>query len=287
MKDDTVVFGTESTGGDDGGSVTAYCTITVETPVNGTVSPSGRVSVREGSSQSFIFTPNSGYAVSDVLVDGKSVGAVSSYTFENVTTNHTLKVTFTPDGQTPAKLPFTDVPAGSWYYDDVAWAYENSLMNGTGATTFSPNLTTTRAMIVTILYRLEDQPAVSAACPFTDVTAGSYYEKAVTWAASNGIVTGYTAETYGPNDPITREQLAVILCRYAQYKGRDVSAADTALAAFTDASSVSSYAVPALRWACSEGVVNGTSATTLTPQGSATRAQVAVTLHRLIDLLAG
>ena len=142
-------------------------------------------------------------------------------------------------------------------------------------------------MIVTILYRLEDQPAVSAACPFTDVTAGSYYEKAVTWAASNGIVTGYTAETYGPNDPITREQLAVILCRYAQYKGRDVSAGDTALAAFTDASSISSYAVPAFRWACSEGVINGTSATTLTPQGNATRAQVAVMLHRLIDLLAG
>ena len=291
VKNDTVIFGSESsggsTGGGGGGSVTASCIITVEAPANGAVSPSGRVSVREGASQSFTFTPNSGYAVSDVLVDGKSVGAVSSYTFKNVTASHTLKVTFAPAGQTPAALPFTDVTTGSWYHDDVAWAYENGLMNGTNAASFSPSLTTTRAMIVTILYRLENQPAVSAACPFTDVAAGSYYEKAVTWAASNGIVTGYSAGTFGPNDPITREQLAAILYRYAQYKGRDVSAAETALAAYTDASSVSAYAVPALCWACSEGIVNGTSAATLTPQGSATRAQVAVMLHRLTGLLAG
>lgn len=155
-------------------------------------------------------------------------------------------------------------------------------MAGTSSTTFSPDATTTRGMIVTILYRLEGTPAVSSASGFTDVADGQYYTNAVAWAAANNIVGGYGNGLFGPNDTITREQMAAILYRYAQYKGYDVTAS-TDLSGYSDAAQVSSYALAALQWANAEGLVNGTSDTTLTPGGSATRAQVAVILMRFCE----
>jgi hypothetical protein len=183
-------------------------------------------------------------------------------------------------------LPFTDVKDGDWFYDDVKYVYENGLMMGTGDTTFSPNVTTSRGMIVTILYRLEGEPAVSGNCPFSDVAAGAYYENAVIWAAANGIVSGYSNNKFGPNDSITREQMVTILYRYANHKGYDVSVGeDTNILSFDDALSISEYAIPAFQWACGSGIINGTSTTTLSPKDNVTRAQAAAILHRFCELI--
>ena len=181
--------------------------------------------------------------------------------------------------------PFVDVSIDSWYADAVQYVYENGMMSGTSETTFSPDLTTTRGMIVTILYRMENEPAVTGTTAFTDVAADQYYANAVAWAAQNGIVSGTTATTFAPNSAITREQMAAILYRYAQFKGYDVSAkAD--LSVYTDAASVGAYAVDAMAWANGAGLITGTSATTLTPAGNATRAQVATILMRFCENIA-
>ena len=186
------------------------------------------------------------------------------------------------------KLPFEDVSTDAWFYGDVDYAYRNGLMNGTSTTVFSPDTPTTRGMIVTILYRLEKEPAVSANMPFSDVNSGSYYEKAIIWAEENDIVNGYGNGKFGPDDKITREQMAAILWRYAKYIGYDVSSGDkTDLQSYSDASSVSGYAVEAMKWANGEGIIKGITTTTLSPQGNATRAQVAAILHRFCNLIAG
>ena len=178
--------------------------------------------------------------------------------------------------------PFTDVPQGHWAGDAVQYVYENNLMGGTDSTTFSPNNTTTRGMIVTVLYRLTGEPASGTASQFTDVAAGAWYAKAVAWAASRDIVNGTSATTFAPNSPITREQMAAILYRYAAYKGYDVSQkAD--LSGYTDAASISGYAKDALAWANAQKLITGVTDTTLNPQGSATRAQVATILMRLCE----
>lgn len=184
-----------------------------------------------------------------------------------------------------AGLPFTDVASGSWYYDSVAYVYEQGLMGGTGEGRFSPDLTTSRAMIVTILYRLEGSPAVSGGASFADVTAGQWYSDGVAWASANGIVTGYSNGSFGPDDTITREQMAAILYRYARYKGYDLSA-QAALDGYADAAQVSAYAADAMKWAVGSGLITGTSGTTLSPDGSATRAQAAVILARFCQTLA-
>lgn len=184
-----------------------------------------------------------------------------------------------------AGLPFTDVASGSWYYDSVAYVYEQGLMGGTGEGRFSPDLTTSRAMIVTILYRLEGSPAVSGGASFADVTAGQWHSDGVAWASANGIVTGYSNGSFGPDDTITREQMAAILYRYARYKGYDLSA-QAALDGYADAAQVSAYAADAMKWAVGSGLITGTSGTTLSPAGSATRAQAAVILARFCQTLA-
>lgn len=195
-----------------------------------------------------------------------------SFTFTMPSSAVEVRGVFTASA--PVKLPFTDVEKGIWYYDAVQYVYENGLMAGTSADTFSPDLATSRGMIVTILYRLAGSPAVGAS-DFTDVPANQYYSAAVAWAAANRVVSGYGDGRFGPNDPITREQMALILQGYARLEGRDVSArAD--LSAYTDAGKVSDYALEAIRWARAVGLINGTSATTLTPGGTATRAQAAV-----------
>ena len=167
----------------------------------------------------------------------------------------------------------------------MQYVYENGMMNGTSATQFSPDATTTRAMIVTMLHRLENEPAAQASS-FTDVAAGSYYADAVAWAAANGIVNGVSETSFAPDDSITREQMAAILYRYASYKGYDVTASGS-LNAYTDAAQVSSYAAAAMQWANGEGLITGVTGTTLDPQGSATRAQVATILMRFCENIAG
>ncbi len=181
-------------------------------------------------------------------------------------------------------LPFQDVPQGIWYEDAARYAYENGLMNGTSATTFSPNLSASRAMIVTILYRLAGEPATASA-GFSDVAAGAWYDQAIGWAAANDIVSGYGDGSFGPNDPITREQMAAILYRYAVYQTYDVS--DNAnLSGYTDASAVSAYAQTAMSWAVGAGLLQGVSQDQLSPQGPATRAQVAAILMRFCQNIA-
>ena len=181
-------------------------------------------------------------------------------------------------------LPFTDVREADWFYDDVVYAYENGLFSGTSDTTFSPNASMTRAMLVTVLYRLEGQPTVSGRSGFSDVKLNSYYEDAVTWAADNGIVNGTGATTFSPNANVTREQMAAILYRYAQYKKYDVSVGeDTNILSYDDAQSISSYAIPAIQWACGAGVVTGKSGSKLDPKGNATRAEVAAMLMRFCE----
>ena len=177
----------------------------------------------------------------------------------------------------PVVLPFTDVQEDMWYYSAVQYVYAQGLMAGTTTSTFSPDMSTSRGMIVTILHRLSGSPA-GGSSNFTDVATDMYYADAVAWAAANGVVSGYGDGRFGPNDPITREQAAVILRGYARLNGKSVSA-QADLSGFTDAGQISPFALEAMRWAHAEGLINGTSSSTLTPGGTATRAQAAVLLR--------
>lgn len=245
---------------------------------NGTVEP--KLTFQHiGKSVTFTFKPDTGYKVKDVKVNGKSVGAVKTYTIDKLTVSTRIEVEFTN-----GKLPFTDVRESDWFYEDVAFAYENGLFAGTSDTTFSPNASMTRAMLVTVLYRLEGQPAVNGRSGFSDVQYNGYYEDAVTWAADNGIVNGTSTTTFSPNANVTREQMAAILYRYAQHKKYN-TAASSGLNGFTDHASVSGYAAASLEWAVAEKLVNG-SAGKLMPTGNATRAQVAAILHRFVENVA-
>ena len=249
-----------------------------------TVKPSR---AEKGDTVTITTKPDEGYRVGEITVTDKNGDPVKvtnrgdvRYTFTMPNGKVSADVTFVPEKQWTS--PFVDVPDNAWYYDAVKYVNENGLMAGTSGNTFSPDATTTRGMLVTILYRLEGSPNIENEIwgyPFKNVDVNAYYATAVYWARMNGIVAGYSDELFGPNDTITREQMAAILYRYAQYKGCDTTAkAD--LSKFADAARVGSYAVEAIRWANAEGLVSGTSDTTLTPGGSATRAQAAVILTR-------
>ena len=257
------------------------------------VSPSSRAEA--GDTVTITVTPDEGYELDELVVydaDGDEVDlddeGDGAYTFEMPKSDVEIEVSFArisdADDETPVAA-FVDVADSDWYADAVQYVFANGLMAGTSDTTFSPNATTTRAMIVTILYRLEGTPAVTGTTAFTDVAAGQYYADAVAWAAQNGIVSGTSATTFSPDGVITREQMAAILYRYAQHKDYDVTAkAD--LSVFTDAAQVSTYATDAMAWANASGLISGTSATTLSPAGSATRAQVATILMRFCENIA-
>ncbi len=232
-----------------------------------------------GKSVTFTFKPDTGYKVKDVKVNGKSVGAVKTYTIDKLTVSTRIEVEFTN-----GKLPFTDVHETDWFYNDVLFVYEEGLFAGTSDTTFSPNAAMTRAMLVTVLYRLEGEPTVYGRSGFSDVQYNSYYEDAVTWAADNNIVNGTSTTTFSPNANVTREQMAAILYRYAQYKKYN-TAASSSLNGFTDYATVSGYAVTPMQWSVAEKLVNG-SAGKLMPTGNATRAQVAAILHRFVENVA-
>ena len=170
---------------------------------------------------------------------------------------------------------FVDMNVNQWYHDGVHYCIEKGLMSGTSSTTFDPNANATRAMIVAILWRIENQPMVNETIAFTDVQQNAYYKDAVCWAVSVGIISGYDEKTFAPDDNITREQMASILYRYTQYKGKDISVAQNMVLNYEDINDISSYALEAMKWACGTGVINGTSSTQLSPKGNATRAQVA------------
>ena len=198
-----------------------------------------------------------------------------------------LALSLVPGAAAAGPNPFWDVPASYWAHDAVTYVYENDLMNGVSSTHFSPGANTTRAQVVTVLYRLAGQPAADWANPFWDVPASAWFHDAVTWAWENDITGGVSSTHFGAGNAVTREQLATFLYRYAQDQGYDTSArAD--LSGYSDAGLVSSYATQALSWANATGLITGTTATTLSPQGSATRAQVATILSRFCqDVIPG
>ena len=181
-------------------------------------------------------------------------------------------------------IPFTDVDTDDWFYDEVKYAYDNGLMDGVGNNLFAPETELTRGMIVTILWRLEGEPAGTSAA-FDDVAEGQWYADAVNWAAENGIVDGYGDGTYRPEESITREEMAVIMHRYAGYKGYDVSASGD-LSVFIDGSETSSWAVEAMEWATGAGLINGMGNNVLSPEGTTTRAQSAAILMRFCESIA-
>ena len=259
--------------------------IAVESGDNGKVT-SNRNTASAGTTVTLTATPDNGYRLAGLTITSRTGKTITlndkgngTYTFTMPESSVTVKATFAEI--TSDDLPFVDVPLGTWYEEGVRSVYEHGLMTGTSATTFSPDVTTTRSMIATILWRLEGSPVVDYTLTFDDVDLSSWYGEAVRWAASEGIVTGYGNNKFGPDDPITREQMATMLYRYAQHKGYDVSIGEnTNLLSYTDFADLGEYAISAMQWACGAGIINGTSDRTLTPLGSATRAQVAVMLMR-------
>lgn len=240
--------------------------------------------VKEGDTVVLIVSPDAGYVLESISVKDSRGGEIplaadslNRRTFRMPALEVEVTASFTPGGG----LAFTDVLPGDWCYDAVRRVFEAGLMNGTSATTFTPNSPTTRGQIVAILYRLEGSPFAGVS-QFSDVAPEAYYASAVSWASANGIVNGYEDNTFRPNNLITREQMAAFLYRYASAKGRNVS--DRAdLGVFTDAGQIAAYAVEPLRWATAAGLINGVSASTLSPGGNATRAQAAVILSRFIQ----
>ena len=262
--------------GSSGGSASTTYTLTFETNGGSVIS---KVTKNKGTTIDLAqYAPTKSGATFDGWYADK--GLTKKITSVKLDANTTVYAKWT---ETPvSSLPFGDVKSGDWFYNDVKYVYEKGMMAGTAADVFAPNATTTRAMIVTILYRLEGSPAVTGTSAFVDVPAGQWYSDAVNWAAANQIVKGTSATTFAPNDSITREQMAAILYRYAQYKGYDVTK-QADLSGYSDNGQVSAYAKDALAWANAAKLINGVTNTTLAPQGNATRAQVSAILHRVCD----
>ena len=191
------------------------------------------------------------------------------------------------DGTDCPSAQYGDVKIPSWYHEGVDFVVENGYMNGTSATTFAPGVTVDRAMAITVLYRMAGSPEVTGTCAFTDVKAGSFYEKAVIWGSENGIVNGKTLDTFAPNEAVTRQQLVTFLYRFAKHQGIDVNARYDSLASFVDGSTVSTYAASAMKWAVGNGLINGVDQTHLAPKGESNRAQLAVILMRMWNRILG
>ena len=280
-----------SSGGSSGGSSSGKTTYKVTTSAvnNGGVNASPS-NAEKGATITITLSPDKGYKLDKLTVtdgSGKTVSTVKKgdtvYTFTMPASAVKVGVSYVKATETPSETKFNDVSANDWFASAVDYVTGKGMMNGTADNTFSPKANTTRGMIVTVLYRLENQPSTSAAS-FTDVDSGAYYANAVAWANANGIVSGYGSGKLGPNDKVTREQLAAILYRYAQYKKYDVSVGeDTNILSYNDAQSISTYAIPAIQWACGAGVVTGKSGSKLDSKGNATRAEVAAMLMRFCE----
>ena len=288
-------FDNGSSGGSSGGGSSSSSTykVTVATVSNGSAKASASTAAKDAT-VTVTLSPDKGYKLDKITVtdaSGKEIATTkksdTSYTFTMPASAVTVKVAYVKDDAAVVEptTGFNDVADKDWFADAVKYVADKGMMNGTSKTTFGPNDSTTRGMIVTVLYRLENEPSAAAAS-FTDVVSGQYYTDAVAWANANGIVTGYGNGKFGPNDVVTREQLAAILYRYAQYKKYDVSVGeDTNILSYADAQSVSAYAIPAMQWAGGAGIVNGSDGK-LNPQNNATRAEVATMLMRYCEKVA-
>ena len=293
-----------------GGSHSYDGYITVINPKNGTVSVSDDWA-DEDQKITLTITPDKGYVVDKIEIvdlEGDKIDAKkvededNEYTFRMANCDVTVTVTFKEEGKTedkeeteetdkteetttPETITFSDVKESDWFYKGVSYVVENGMMNGVGDNQFAPNAPLTREMLAVVLYNMEKQPESTGVNPFADVKADMWYTDAIVWANANGIVAGYDDSTFGLGDSITREQLVAILYRYAQMKGYDVTQkAD--LTGYADSAAISSYAVEAMQWANANGIVNGMTATTLAPQGTATRAQVATMLMNFCENVA-
>ena len=275
-------------GSSSSGTPTTTYAVNVNAATNGAVA-ADKKTASKGTTVTVTASPSKGYVVDVVKVvdkDGKDVvvtGKDGKYVFTMPASAVTVTGSFKAETPAPVALPFTDVKSGNWFYDAVKYAYEQGLMTGTSATTFAPNGTMNRAMIVTVLYRLEKSPAVTGASKFTDVPAGQWYSDAVAWAAANKIVNGYDETTFGPMNAVTREQMAAILFRYEQVKGLENVTLEENLNRFPDQNKISAYAIPALQWAVGQKIINGNADGTLDPTGTATRAQVAQIFTNLLN----
>ena len=262
------------TGGGGGGHSYSYYTIKATAGVHGSISPSGNVSVREGRDQTFTITPDKGYAVSNVKIDGKSIGAVKSYTFENVKKSHTIEVIFMKANGNPQTGVFVDVATGSYYEDAVDWAVKNGITTGTGNNYFTPDGICTRAQAVTFLWRVAGSPTPKTeAMPFEDVLDGSYYYEAVLWAVENGITVGTSATTFSPELTCSRAHIVTFLWRAANSPSVKTDNPFTDVAA-------DAYYIDAVLWAVKHKITVGTTLSTFSPDEGCTRAQIVTFLYR-------
>lgn len=250
-----------------------YYTIKAAAGTNGSISPSGWTSVRDGRDQTFTITPDKGYAVAKVLVDGKSVGAVKSYTFKNVTKDHTIEAIFMKSNGNPQTGVFVDVAEGSYYEEAIDWAVEKGITNGVSSNMFAPNDPCTRAQIVTFLWRAADSPAPKSMSSFTDVPADAFYAKAVAWAVENGITSGTGESKFSPNSTCTRAQAVTFLYRASG------SPAVSGKAEFSDVSTTAFYA-DAVAWAAKKGITTGIGGGLFGSDNDCTRGQIVTFLWR-------
>ena len=256
-------------------------TVSVEDTDNGSVKVSP-TRASKGSTVTVTVKPDEGYELDELTVTDKNGDSVKltdkgdgKYTFQMPASKVTVEAVFTAVEPEPEGLPFTDVTSGDWFYDAVAYVYDKGMMEGTTDTTFAPTMNLTRSMIAQVLYNLEERPEAPGAAGFPDVAAGAWYADAVNWAAARGIVKGYDTGAFGPEDSVTREQLAAILYRYAQAKGYDTTQGGMAVREFSDSASISDWAQTAMSWAVNAQVLSGKGNGVLDPQGTATRAEVA------------
>ena len=263
--------------------------ITLPSRVTGGELKLSRRYAEKGETVTLTAIPDEGYELDTLTVTdskGKEIDLThkggNEYTFKMPAGRVEIEVSFR---EIAVELPFTDVAENAWYADAATYVYEHGLMAGTSATTFAPDATTSRSMIATILWRMAGSPVVNYAMDYTDVAQGQWYSEAIRWAASEGIVGGYGNGLFGTNDPITREQFAAMLYRFAQEQGYDVSIGEnTNILSYTDVADLSEYAISAMQWAVGAGIINGTGdGSTLSPQGQATRAQAAVMLMRFCE----
>ena len=250
-----------------------YYTIKATAGTNGSISPSGWTSVRDGRDQTFTITPDKGYAVAKVLVDGKSVGAVKSYTFKNVTKDHTIEAIFMKSNGNPQTGVFVDVAEGSYYEEAIDWAVEKGITNGVSSNMFAPNDPCTRAQIVTFLWRAAGSPAPKSMSSFTDVPADAFYAKAVAWAVENSITSGTGESKFSPNSTCTRAQAVTFLYRASG------SPAVSGKAEFSDVSTTAFYA-DAVAWAAKKGITTGIGGGLFGSDNDCTRGQIVTFLWR-------
>ena len=278
MKDVTLTAEWDYNGSSSSSGSTRY-TVSVEDTDNGSVEVSP-TRASKGSTVTVTVKPDEGYELDELTVTDKNGESVKltdkgdgKYTFKMPASKVTVEAVFT--AAKVEGLPFTDVTSGDWFYDAVAYVYDKGMMEGTTDTTFAPAMNLTRSMIAQVLYNLEERPEAPGAAGFPDVAAGAWYADAVNWAAARGIVKGYDTGAFGPEDSVTREQLAAILYRYAQAKGYDTTQGGMAVREFSDSASISDWAQEAMAWAVNAQVLSGKGNGVLDPQGTATRAEVA------------